>query len=101
MPKLKIKMETEAEHGIAVGGQVVKFGATGEGSVDVELDLSVLMVWWLMGSPGAKYKIALATSSSQHEIKIETTGWKNPIESAISTQMFDTSGHARFRVVKK
>lgn len=101
MPKVNVKMETEAKYGAVVGVKKLKFDAKGEAEIEVDAESSQLLVWWLMGSPGAKYKITLSTSSKVHKIKIETPGWENPIESAISTHKFDTSGHARFSVVKK
>lgn len=101
MPTVKIKMETEAAFGAVAQGANLKFDVQKVARLDLALDQSCLLVWWLLGSPGAKYKISISPASVAHEIKIDTPGWKNPIESAISTQMFDTSGHARFRVVKK
>ena len=97
--RINVAVETQADMRIVINSQDVPLNAAGKGETDVPLDEVSLMVWIVVGNPGAPYTITLTPAST--ELVVKARSGANPVKSRISTQLFRGSGFMHFTVEPK
>ena len=87
-------VETKADIRLVINNDDVKLNASKKGSVEVPAGEVNLMVWLVVGDPGAAFTITLSAADPAMVIKANTG--TNPVKSNIPSSFFRGAGFMRF-----